>query len=64
MTIARNRKRSGTLVSPARRGEGEDRSIRTFTARFSQAAIDDGNSRRWVELFRRGDVLKLAPLQQ
>jgi hypothetical protein len=42
MTMPEIESVSATLVSPARRGVGEDRSIRTFTAQFSQAAIDGG----------------------
>jgi hypothetical protein len=41
MTMPEIESVSATLVSPARRGAGEDRSIRAFTAQFSQAAIVD-----------------------
>ncbi len=53
MTMSEIESVSATLASPARRGAGEDRSIRTFTAQFSQAAIDDLrrriNATKWPE---------------
>src|SRR5947208_16471633 len=53
MTMSEIESVSATLSSPARRGAGEDRSIRTFTAQFSQAGIDDLrgriNATKWPE---------------
>jgi Epoxide hydrolase N terminus len=53
MTMSEIESVSATLAWPARRGAGEDRSIRTFTAQFSQAAIDDLggriNATKWPE---------------
>jgi hypothetical protein len=53
MTMPEIESVSATPASPARRGAGEDRSIRTFTAQFSQATIDDLrqriNATKWPE---------------
>src|SRR5436853_7633820 len=71
MTMSEIESVSATLASPAGRGAGEDRSIRTFTAQFSQAAIDDLrgriNATKWPERETVADAtqgVQFATMQQ
>src|SRR4051812_24064334 len=53
MTMSEIESVSSTQASPAQHAASEDRSIRPFTAQFSQAAIDDLrvriNATKWPE---------------